>query len=184
MKQILFFILFSLNCVLGFSQHFNSNDIFTRINYPLRPSNQYSFKASRTIQHHPDNEWKYVDISDSCCVLKHIDGKQYFAGKVKKKYSGSEGKVFTSIVRDGTGILKTISNEGIKYVSGTWKRDFLSGDSLVKDNDGNVFFCKWKFGKMVQDSQREASEDERARLEENIDTFESQIRISGLWTRD
>ena len=175
MKNILTLVALFFCCFPLFSQrqiHFD--DVEMRTN----GKEFYENSFIRIVMEEPPHKlrWKRIKISDTCSILKSYDGLQYYAGPEKEywRYNG------LNICRYGSGILKILTDTGRKYILGTWKRDFLSGDSLVKENDGNIYFCKWKLDKPVKNSQREATEEEKIQLHEKIESFEAIIEVSGI----
>lgn len=183
MRHIVPIIILCLHCFCSVAQpdrqHIGQLDI-----HSIRWG--YDSKYPKHIVNHQSgiSEWESVQLSKAYTVLKKTDGTQYYAGGVDTRtiLEGEKGKetVNTILIKSGTGVLKTIYPNNTEYISGTWKKDLLSGDALIRDTSGTVFFCSWKRGKVIIESRREATETEKEKLQKDIKSFEAKIVISGI----
>ena len=183
MKYIVPIIILCLHCFCSVAQpdrqHIGQLDIHSiRWGYDSK-------YPKHTVNHQSDiSDWKSVRLSKAYTILKKADGTQFYAGEVGERtfVEGEKGNetIVATPIKSGTGVLKTIYPQNTEYISGTWKKDLLSGDALIRDTSGMVFFCSWKRGKIVKGSKREATEDEKKKLQKDIKSFEAKIIISGI----
>ena len=94
------------------------------------------------------------------------DKSQVYLGNSKK--SSSNGWL-----RAGSGLCRTLDGPRTIFYSGGWKNDLRHGEGITYERGGDCTWSKWRYGKIVKDSTREATEAEKAELEREIKDLES-----------
>lgn len=98
-------------------------------------------------------------------ISNDISGELYVGEVVKNAARG--------YLRSGSGLCKS----GKDYSLCSWKRDSMHGEGLKKRDD-KVYFCKWKWGKVLTESVRPATEEEIEMINKEIERLEIMIRLS------
>ena len=127
----------------------------------------YGRDTIKIIDHHKTNlHWTCVEVNSGVNIMITRDKSQVYLGNSKK--SSSNGWL-----RIGSGLCRTLDGPRTIFYSGGWKNDLRHGEGITYERGGDCTWSKWRYGKIVKDSTREATEAEKAELEREIKDLES-----------
>lgn len=153
----------------------STQDLFSQIQYgpteyeKMRRNQEMEFRLNqmnKDDKNDAPDEWVLAfRVDESSLLIVKTVSRVCYVGEVSER----RGK----FLRQGKGICK----EDGQYCLCQWKRDFRHGKGIMRQEDGAVVACEWRWDAIVKDSIRPASEEETAQFNEAVERLEKLMKL-------